>query len=125
VGRLDQHQADAVQSEPSAWDVSDGAHLDEAVDAALQLLAHLAGAGAEKSAVREQAGRAQDASCQYPLARSVPAVQVVVAAPCKPDAVPSAAQSFAERAAVAQPKRAEPPDEADSEVSQSQVNSKR
>jgi hypothetical protein len=95
AGRLGLHRGDVARRclcVSGAWD---GAHRDAVVDAALQLRALLADAGAGKSAAPARDGRALDA-----FRMALPAVPLVQAQPdaaalCKPDAVPFAGQSCA------------------------------
>jgi hypothetical protein len=94
---LDQLQADAVRSAPSAWDALDGARRDEAADAPHPRQALLAAGDAGKSADPERVVRAQDASFlpELPLALLVPAEQDAVAELYRPDVARSGEQSCA------------------------------
>jgi len=124
---LDQLQADAAQSGPTAWDAWDGARRDEAADAPHQLLALPAAGDAEKSADPEQAVREQDALFlpTLLLAQLEPAEQGEEAEPYRPDVVRSAEQSCAAQVAVARPQPAERLDAACSELQEQRAARKR
>jgi hypothetical protein len=98
--------------EPNAWDASGGVHPAVAEDAARQLPAHLAGAGAGKSAVPELDGQVQDASQALLPALLAEAARDVAAVPCKPDEAPSAAQSCVAQGVAVRPQLAEAQDAA-------------
>ena len=109
---LDQLQADVAQTEPSAWDASDGARLGEAADAAHQPRALPADGDAGKSADPAPVVLAQDASFRpgRPLALLAPAEPDAEAEPYKPDAAQSVEQSCAVQAFVARQQPGERPD---------------
>jgi hypothetical protein len=94
---LDQLQADAVRSELSVWDASDGARPGEAADAAHQPRALPEDGDAEKSADPAPVVLARDASFppERPLALLAPAEPDAAAGPYKPDAAQSAELSCA------------------------------
>jgi hypothetical protein len=112
AGPLAPHQADAARLEPNAWDASGGVHPVVAEDAARQLPARLAGAGAGKSAVPELDGQVQDASQALLPALLAEAARDVAAVPCKPDEAPSAAQSCVAQGVAVRPQLAEAQDAA-------------
>jgi hypothetical protein len=124
---LGQLRSDAAQLEPSAWDAWDGARRDEAADAPHQLLALLADEDAGKSADRERAVRAQDASFppKLPLALLVPAEQDAEAEPYRLDVVRSAEQSCAAQVFAARQQPAERLDAVCSVPREQQVMPKR
>lgn len=88
---LDRHRSDADRLRPVASGASDGVLPDGAVDA--RRAGRRLDAAAEKLAGRERDGRAVDG-----LQSAVPDAAVEALAPYKPDAGPSAARSFADRA---------------------------
>ena len=92
----DRLQSAAVPLNLAAWDASDDARRDATPDARPEP----PDADAEKLVVLEPAFPAQDAMLSERLASALHlAVSAVhlAAEPCKPDAVPSAARSFADR----------------------------
>jgi hypothetical protein len=109
---LDQLQVDAAQTEPSAWDASDGAHPGEAADAAHQPRALPADGDAGKSADQGPVAPAQDAWFRPELRLALwgPAEQDAEAEPYKPDAAQSAEQSCAVQAFAARQQPGERPD---------------
>jgi hypothetical protein len=124
---LDQLQADAVRSELSVWDASDGARPGEAADAAHQprLLPEDGDAG--KSADPAPVVLAQDASFPpgRPLALLARAGPDAEAEPYKPDAAQSAERSCAAQASAARQQLAEAWDAACSEPREQQASPKR
>ena len=90
-------QVDELPPATGAWDAWDGAH--PGATGAQGLLA-LAGVGAGKLAVQEQAARVRDVLHPRPELRLALRAAPAWAALCIPDVVRSGAQSFAARAAV-------------------------
>jgi len=111
---LGQLQSDAVRSEPSAWDASDGARPGEVADAEHQHQALPADEDAGKSADQGPVAPAQDAWFQrdFPLALLGLVEQDAEAEPYKPDAGQSAEQSCAAQVFAARQQPGEPPDAA-------------
>jgi hypothetical protein len=110
---LGQLQSDVAQSEPSAWDASDGARPGGAADTGHQRRT-LPADDAGKSADRAPVDLAQDASFlpEPPLALLEAAGQDAAAELCKPDAAQSVEQSCAAQVFEVRPKRVEWLDEA-------------
>ena len=124
---LDQLQADVAQTEPSAWDASDGARLGEAADAAHQPRALPEDGDAEKSADPEPVVLAQDAwfRPELRLALLAPAEPDAAAGPYKPVAAQSAEQSCAAQVFAARQQPGERPDAAYSGPREQQAMRKR
>ena len=115
---LAQLQADAVRSELSVWDASDGARPGEAADAPHPRQALLAVGDAGKSADPERVVRARGASflLELRLALLVLAEQDAVVEPYRPDVARSGEQSCAAQVVAA---RQQPKERLDAECSAS------
>ena len=124
---LDQLRADAVRSELSAWDASDGARPGEAADADHQLPALPEDGDAGKSVDQGPAAPAQDAwfRLELRLALLGLAEQDAEAEPCKPDEAQSAEQSCAAQVFAARQQPGEQPDAAYSGPREQQAMRKR